>query len=90
MPYCWISSNRTSTYLVTINLLEMTNRNETFRNCGTAIPLSSLKILNLYVIASSIYGSPDELNWVCEVCTSKSDRIYVAIGVGIRCLYWKW
>ena len=50
-----------------------------------AIPLSSLKFLNLYVIASSIYGSPDELNWICEVYTSKSGHI--VIGVGVRCLY---
>ena len=35
-----------------------TNNSETFRNCGTTIVLSLLKVSNLYAILYGCYGSP--------------------------------
>ena len=32
------------------------------------MPLSSLKIPNLYTIACGFYGSLNEQNWICELC----------------------
>ena len=46
-------------------------------NLLSAIPLSSLKISNLYTIPCSFYVSPNEQNWMCELCMfPKSDRIF--------------
>ena len=47
----------------------MTDRCETYTDCRITIPLSSLKVSNIYTIASGFYGSPNEQNWMCELCT---------------------
>ena len=47
----------------------MTDRCETFRDYKTTILLLSLKILNLYSIPCGLYGSPNEKNQMCELCT---------------------
>ena len=51
------------------NLLRMFNRCETFRDCRTIIPLSSLKISSLCIIHCGFYGSLNTQNRMCELCT---------------------
>ena len=48
----------------------MTDKCDTFRDCRTTIPLSFLKVSNLYVILSGFYGSSNVKNWMCELCKS--------------------
>ena len=50
------------------NLLGMTDISETFRNCRTPIPLSALKVSNLYTIHFGFYGSPNVQHQMCELC----------------------
>ena len=45
----------------------MTDRCETFRDCSTTIPLSFLKVSNLYTICCGFCGSPNEQNRMCEL-----------------------
>ena len=47
----------------------MMDRCETFRDCRTTTPLSTLKVSILYTIACGFYGSLNEQNWMCELCT---------------------
>ena len=55
----------------------MPNRCETFRDFRTTIPLSPLKVSNLYTIVCGFYGSANEQNLMCELCTfAKSSHIY--------------
>ena len=39
------------------------------RDCRSTIPISFLKDLNLDTIACGFYGSQNEQNWMCELCT---------------------
>ena len=47
----------------------MTDTCKTFRDCRFTVRLSILEVLNLYTIPSGFYGSPNEQNWMCEICT---------------------
>ena len=47
----------------------MPDRCETFRDCRIIIPLVSLKCLSVWSILCSFYGSPNEQNGMCELCT---------------------
>ena len=60
-----------------INSLWMTDSCETFRDCRTTIPLSSLKVSNLYTIACGFYGSPNEQNRMCEQGTFSQIRSHI-------------
>ena len=50
----------------------MFNRCETFRDCRTTIPLSSLKVSTLFSIHCGLYGSANTQNRMCEVNYVKS------------------
>ena len=58
----------------------MTDRYETCRDCRSAIPLSSLKILNLYTIPHGFYRSPN------YACFPKSDHVFSTL-VSIQVLH---
>ena len=46
---CIVHTSNVATFVTHIyNLSRMTNRHETFRYCQTNIPLSSMKVSNLY------------------------------------------
>ena len=47
----------------------MTDICETFRDQRTTSPLSSVKVSNQYTIHYGFYRSPNEKNWMCELCT---------------------
>ena len=55
----------------------MTDTFETFRDCRTTIPLSFLKVSNLYTIPCGFYGSPNEQNRMCELCTFSQIRSHI-------------
>ena len=44
---------------------------------GVNIPLSSLKFSNLYTAPTRFYGSLDEENLLCELCTFSHKLIYM-------------
>ena len=52
----------------------MTDRYKTCKDCRTTIPLSLLKVSNLYAIFCGCYGSPNVKNWMCELCTFSTRR----------------
>ena len=54
----------------------MMDRCETFRDCSTTIPISSLKVSYLYTIPCSFYDSSNEQNWMCELCTLLIYKMY--------------
>ena len=47
----------------------MSYRCETFRDCGTTILLSSLKVSDLYTSPCGFYRSSNVQNRMCELCT---------------------
>ena len=49
-------------------------RCEICRNCWTTIPLATWQVLNLYTIPCGFYGSPNEKNRMCELCTFSQIR----------------
>ena len=57
----------------------MRNRCKTFRVCRTTIPLSFLKVSNLYATHCSFYGSSNAQNWKCELCTFSQIQSHIAI-----------
>ena len=68
---------RTSGFSVLVTHKEIIDTCEIFRDCKAIIPLSSLNVSSLYTIACGFYGSPDEQDWVCELCAffPESSRI---------------
>ena len=54
---------------------------ETFRDCRTAIPLSSLKVSCLDTISCGLYESPNEQNWMCELCTFSQIQSQMVFGL---------
>ena len=57
----------------------MTDRCETFRICRNTIPLSSLKVSNLYTVAFGFYGSSNEQNRMCELCTFSQIQSHIEV-----------
>ena len=55
------------------------HRCETFRDCRTTISVSSLKVSHLYTIPCSFYESPNEKNWMCELCTFSQIRSHMEV-----------
>ena len=53
-------------------------RCEIYRNCWTTIPLATWQVLNLYIIPCGFYGSPNEKNRMCELCTFSQIRSQIA------------
>ena len=65
-----------------------------FRGYRTSIPLSSLKVINLYSIACGFYGSLNGQNWMCElymyifpnlVTNIEVKRLYIC-GLDCHCI----
>ena len=53
------------------------DRCETFTDCRTTIPLSFLKVSQLNTIRCGFYESPNEQNWMCELCTFSQIRSHI-------------
>ena len=51
---------------------------ETFKDCRTTIPLSSLKVSTLCIIRCDFYGSLNTQNWMCELCTFSQIRSHIS------------
>ena len=62
-----------------INVFGMTDRCESFRDCGTTIPLSSLEVSNLYAILCGFYGPPNEENWMCKLHVFPKPVTYIQL-----------
>ena len=66
---CIVHTPKFLTLVTHKNLLGLTDSYETFRDCRTNIPLSLLKISNLYIISCAVYGSSNVEYQMCELCT---------------------
>ena len=64
------------------NLFGMMDRCETFTDCRTTMPLSFLKVSHLNTIPYGFYESPNEQNWMCELCTFSQIRSHMYNGKG--------
>ena len=84
-PALWIWENMYCSHIQFFNfsdsknLFGMTDRCETFRDFRTTIPLSSLKVSNLYTIACDFYGSPNKQNQMCKLCTFSQIRSHMML-----------
>ena len=65
---CIVHISKFSTLATHKNCYKISSRCESFRNCKNTIPLSSLKILNLYNIPCVFYKSVIESNRMCKLC----------------------
>ena len=65
---CIVHTFNFSTLVTCKIYLEYIDGCETFGNCRTTIPLTFLKVSNLYTIPCGFYGPPNEQNWMCELC----------------------
>ena len=63
-----------------LNLVGMRYRCETFRDCRTTIPLSSLKFPNLNSISCSFYWFPNKQNLMCELCRFLQIQSHIMYG----------
>ena len=61
-------------------------RYRTFSNHRTSIPLSSLKVTNMYNILCRFYGSPNEQNWMCRLFIFSQIQSHIIIKVSLRIL----
>ena len=59
----------------------MTYRCETLRDCRMTIPLSSLKVSDLYTDPCGFYRSSNEQNRMCELCTFSQIRSHITVAV---------
>ena len=73
--YDWVWENVHSPQIQFLNLGDsyndfgMMDRFEFLKDCTTSIPLLSLELSNFYTIHCGFYGSLNEQNWICELCT---------------------
>ena len=58
------------------------DRCETFRDCRKTIPLSPLKVSHLYTIPYGFYGSSNDQNWMCELCTFSQIQSQMIMSLG--------
>ena len=56
-------------------------RCETFMYCRTTIPLSFLKVSNLYILLCGFYATPNEKNRMCELCMFSHIWSYICMYV---------
>ena len=59
----------------------MMDKCETFTDCRNTIPLSFLKVSHLNTIPCGFYESPNEQNWMCELCTFSQIRSHMYLSV---------
>ena len=72
-----VHTSNCSTLMTHKIYLKWMDRCETFRDCSTTIPVSSLKLSYLYTIPCGFYDSPNEQNWMCELCTFSQIRSHI-------------
>ena len=65
--------------------LGMLDRFETFRDCRTTIPLSSLKISYLHTIHCGFYRSPNTQNQMYELCIFSQIWSHTVETMYLRC-----